>query len=99
METANTIYDGSTIARYYMDENKPEIFTGRTPSEFLQPALIKNSEIAKACNRYANDTWAGLKRMSETPTGYPEDMISLEGVGIPPPILVYFWPVPLQHGI
>lgn len=38
----------------------------------------KTNEIETACARYAGDTWNGLKRLAATPTGYPQDMITVE---------------------
>lgn len=64
IETGNSIYTSLTDI-FNMDE------TSQLPS-------VEKSELIKICQHYANDTWAGLKRMAETPTGYPEDTITLK---------------------
>lgn len=48
-----------------------------------QEELVEN-ETEFTCNRYATDIWSGIRNMSQTHTGYPEDMIRVkDGIKIP----------------
>lgn len=66
------------IARgFIMDENNADLIAIRQPSINPLQETLEKREIDVICKRYADDTWSGLARMSQTPTGYPEDMITV----------------------
>jgi|GEM_PF-1283330 len=41
--------------------------------------FVENRKTETICRQYASDTWTGLRHASETPTGFPADMITIEG--------------------
>ena len=70
------IHSGYTMSEIYADFAITELSPVIThvPSQ----ESLKKSETEVVCRRYASDIWSGLERMSQTPTGYPEDMIRIE---------------------
>jgi len=67
---------------FVMDDNEKDFTVSKLGRTVTHVSVKESSEINERealCRRYATDTWRGLEHMSQTATGFPEDMVKIDG--------------------